>query len=297
MTKTWIILLTTCVAGAVASLGGRAEDFGSADKPVEIGLCASLFRDMPDGVLDVMAKPFGILMAAQTGMVGRLVKTGDADDLGQRLHEQKTHLGVFHGYEFAWARQKYPELKPLVLAVNQRRHVKALLMVRADSDVTSFADLKGKTLDMPHGSWGHCHLFLEHRCHCAGHCPMEKHLGKVCAAANSEEALDEVVDGTVDATVVDSLVLDCYKRRKPGRFAELKVAVESELFPAGVVAYRPGALDEKTLGKFRESLLTTHKTMLGRQLLTLWRLTGYEPIPDDFEKDLSDIVKAYPRPE
>lgn len=297
MRKSWIILLVTCVASFLPLASSRCEDVGSAAKPVEIGLCGSLFRDMPDGVLDVMAKPFGLLMAAQTGMVGHLAKTADAEELAQKINEQKIHVGVFHGYEYGWARQKYPDLKPLVIAVNQKRHLKAMLIVRSDSAATGFADLKGKSLNMPHGSWGHCHLFLETYCQKAGQCPMEEYLSKLTAGANSEEALDEVVDGTIDATVVDSLALDCYKRRKPGRYAALKTAVESEVFPAGVVAYRPGTLDEKTLERFKESMLNTHKTLLGRQLLTLWRLTGYEPIPDDFEKTLSDIVKAYPRPE
>jgi hypothetical protein len=31
--------------------------------------------------------------------------------------------------------------------------------------------------------------------------------------------------------------------------------------------------------------------------MTLWRLTAFEPIPADYEKTLTDIVKAYPPPE
>jgi hypothetical protein len=40
---------------------------------------------------------------------GELVPCGDADNLGRQLMDDKVQLGVFHGIEFAWARQKYPE--------------------------------------------------------------------------------------------------------------------------------------------------------------------------------------------
>lgn len=289
-------LIVVCLAGVLPLAASHAEELGKVSKPVEIGLCATLFRDVPDSVLETMSKPFGIVMASQTGMMGHLSKAGDALDLGQKLNEQKVHLGIFHGYEFAWARQKYPELKPLVIAVNTNRHLRALLVVRSDSEAATFGDMKDKTVNMPRGNRGHCYLFLEQRCNAAGDCAAAEHLSKITTGANAEEALDEVVDGTVDATIVDRVALDCYKRRKPGRFAELKVAVESEVFPAGVVAYRPGTIEEKALNRFRDGLVNCQKTILGRQLLTMWKLTAFEPIPDDYEKTLTDIAEAYPPP-
>jgi len=295
MRQSWMLLFVA-VSATLALATSRGEELGKAAKPVEIGLCASLFRDVPDSVLETMSKPFGIVMASQTGMMGHLSKAGDALDLGKQLNEQKVHLGIFHGYEFAWAREKYPDLKPLVIAVNTNRHLRALLVVRSDSEAANFGDMRDKTLNMPRGNRGHCYLFLEQRCNQAGDCAAAEHLSKITTGANAEEALDEVVDGTVDATIVDRVALDVYKRRKPGRYAELKVAVESEVFPAGVVAYRPGTIEEKALNRFRDGLVNCQKTILGRQLLTMWKLTAFEPIPDDYDKTLTDIAKAYPPP-
>ena len=64
-----------------------------------------------------------------------------------------------------------------------------------------------------------------------------------------------------------------------------------------MVAYRPGTLEDKALNRFRDGLVNCQKTILGRQLLTMWKLTGFEPIPDDYEQTLKDIVKTYPAPE
>jgi ABC-type phosphate/phosphonate transport system substrate-binding protein len=209
--------------------------------------------------------------------------------------EDKVQLGVFHGIEFAWARLRYPELRPLVIAINQQRYLKACLIVRADSTVANFGDLKDKVLALPQQSRDHSHLFLRQRCLEYKKEPAS-FFAKITSPANAEDALDEVVDGTVQASVVDSLSLDCYKRRKPGRFAKLKTAQPSEQFPAAVVVFRPGILDEAMLTRFREGMLNANRTALGRQLMTLWKLTGFEQVPADYDQNLIDIAKVYPPP-
>ena len=105
-----------------------------------------------------------------------------------------------------------------------------------------------------------------------------------------------MVDGTVQAAVVDGVGLEAYKRRKPGRFAKLKELLKSELFPDTVVAYHRGALDDATLERFRSGLMRADKTATGRLLLMLWTLTAFEAVPPDYEQMLGDIAKAYPAP-
>jgi ABC-type phosphate/phosphonate transport system substrate-binding protein len=262
---------------------------------VRIGMISSLFSDIPETTVVAMMQPFSALMEAQTGVSGRLVPCGDASNLGQQLMEDKVQLGVFHGIEFAWARLKYPELRPLVIAINQQRYLRACLIVRADSNIGDFGDLKDKVLALPQQTRDHCHLFLKQRCL---ECKKEPagFFAKVTSPPNVEDALDEVVDGTVQASVVDGLSLDCFKRRKPGRFAKLKVAQSSELFPAAVVVFRPGILDDAMLARFRDGMLNANRTALGRQLMTLWKLTGFEQVPSDYEQALVEIAKAYPPP-
>jgi ABC-type phosphate/phosphonate transport system substrate-binding protein len=111
-----------------------------------------------------------------------------------------------------------------------------------------------------------------------------------------EDALDDVVDGVAQVYVLDSVALDCYKRRKPGRFTKLRIVHSSEVFPAAVVAFRAGGLDEATLARFRDGMMNANRTTLGRQLMTLWKLTGFEQVPPDYEQTLTEIAKVYPAP-
>jgi ABC-type phosphate/phosphonate transport system substrate-binding protein len=288
--------LLLALAGLVGILvpASGAERTDSAEG-VRIGMVKTLFRDLPESAAMAMMRPFGALMHAQTGVQGQLVPGGDAEALGRQLAEDKLQLGIFHGIEFAWARQKFPELRPLMIAINQERHLRAFLVVRADQSITGFADLKGKVVALPRGTRQHCHVYLKHHCQqCGG--DMQEYFTKVTVPANCEEALDDVVDGVVQATVADTFVIDCYKRRKPGRFAKLKLLEQSEVFPAAVIAYKPGTLDDATLGRFRHGLVNASRNAGGRQLLTLWKLTAFEPVPDDYEQTLADSAKAYPCP-
>jgi len=202
---------------------------------------------------------------------------------------------VFHGFEFAWARLKYPVLKPLMIAVNQQRNPKALLVVHRDSLATGFGDLQGKNLALPRFTREYCRLFMQRRCETCGQCA-EKLFGRITNPSDIDDALDDVVDGIVQATVVDSVSLASFQKRKPVRFARLKIIQESETFPAGVVVYHPGALDEATLKRFRDGMVNASRSLRGQQLLALVRMTGFEQVPDDYNDLLTSIAKAYPPP-
>src|SRR5207237_918546 len=154
---------------------------------------------------------------------------------------------------------KHPELRPLMIAVNQQRHLQAFVIVRSDSQATSFKDLQDKPFALPRQTREHCNLYLERECQSARKAP-RVYFSKITNPPNSEEAIDDLFDGVVQAAVVDDVSLDSYKRRKPGRFAKLKVLQTSEIFPAAVVAYRPGAIDEARLKRFREGMMNANRT-------------------------------------
>jgi hypothetical protein len=100
----------------------------------------------------------------------------------------------------------------------------------------------------------------------------------------------------VQAAIADRAALEAYKRRKPGRFNQLREAVKSPPFPPPLVAFCDGALDEATLGRFRDGLLRASKTDRGQTTLTLFRLTGFDLVPSDFGNVLAETRKAYPPP-
>jgi ABC-type phosphate/phosphonate transport system substrate-binding protein len=290
-------------AGAVAALGfacwlllpAPGESAAPGGKVIRVGLVGTLFRNMPEPVMQVAMRPFKSLLEDHTGMTGELVAGGDANHLAALLTEDKVQFGVFHGVEFAWARQDNPALRPLIVAVNGRPAVHAVVLVPQESKAAGCADLKGKTVGLPADSREHCRLFFERRCVAPGCCP-DKFFGRVLYPRDVEAALDDLVDGQTDALVVDGLTLEAYQKLKPGRAARLRTLLRSEAFPAAVVAYHPGALSEDLLTRFRDGLLAAGSTRRGRRLLEMCRITVFKAVPDNYEEMLKDIAKAYPPP-
>ncbi len=284
------------MAGAIALLPVTPQASGAVrPSVVRIGLVGSLFRNMPEPVMKMLMAPFRSLLEMQTGMTGELVAGGDAASLGRQLKEERVHFGVFHGFEFAWARLKNPDLKPLVLCVNGNGKLRAELVVRRAEGVSAVGELRGQSVALPRFSREHCRLFLERRCTAPG-CEPANFFKRVTSPEDAEEALDDVVDGRCTAAVVDTLALDTYRKFKPGCAARLRTLLESEWFPPAVVAYQPGILQEELLDRFRDGMLAANSTDRGKRLLELCRITAFRPIPEDYNRMLDAIAKVYPPP-
>jgi ABC-type phosphate/phosphonate transport system substrate-binding protein len=294
-------LLKAClVASSVGALSlalclpvPAEEDLAKTNPKIKVGVAGSMFRDAPASLVSALLKPFKSLLDTQTGINGQMVATGGAEDLGKQLAEDKVQLGVFHGFEFAWASSKHPELRPLLVAINPPSCMRVCVLVRKDGEVKELMDLKGTNLAIPLYSREHCHLFVERRCMEAG-LPIDRFFKKVTTPPDMEEALDGVVDGVNGAAVVDAAVLANFAKRKPGRYAKLRTLMESDPFIPAVVACNPASFDEATQKRFIEGLLNAAQTTKGQRLLTICRIGGFEPIPDGFDKQLIRLNKAFP---
>src|SRR4051794_3507776 len=105
----WILLS----AGLLCAAPSLVRPVAAADKtsaePMRIGMVSTLFNDIPPTLIDFVGGPFKALMKEFTGLDGQLKVGGDAFDVGRKLMDKNLDLAVFHGFEFGWARQKFPE--------------------------------------------------------------------------------------------------------------------------------------------------------------------------------------------
>src|SRR5580765_2999822 len=261
--------------------------------PIKIGVAGSLFRDLSEAKTETLIPDFEGLFLEHTGLKGEIIKAGDATDVGKKLNDKTVQLGVLNGFEFAWARQSFPELRPLVIAAQRQKNLKAFVVVLNESKAASLADLKGKVLSIPSGTPEQCHLFLEREL-AAMKVDPKTFFAKVELHPNSEDALDDVLRNKVQAVLVDGISLDTYEQVNPGRYARLKMLKQAEGFPPAVMAYRTGGFDDATLAQLKKGLLNAKNTVKGKEQLAQWKLTGFEEVPNEFEGMVVDILKRYP---
>jgi ABC-type phosphate/phosphonate transport system substrate-binding protein len=288
-----IIVCPLAVGLAVAGTPAAAE---LPRSPVRIGILAGMFKNMNPALRKALAQSFQSLVESQTGLKSEALVVPTADELRTQMEAGRIHFGIFHGFEFAWAKQRTPPLKPLMIAASRHGPIRSFLVVHCGSTATDLAGLRGKTLALPTSSREHSRLFLERSCKALGGSP-ETFFGRITGPKTAEDALHDLADNReVEATVADASAMQGFSERYPGRAKRIKVIATSEEFPPTTVAYRERMVDADVINRFREGMSHAHTTPLGRQLLSLWQLTGFEPIPADYPKVLSDIAKAYPPP-
>jgi ABC-type phosphate/phosphonate transport system substrate-binding protein len=290
-----LVALATIAAVTVSTLPAQEKE--KHPDPVRIGFAQSIFVDVPPILVQLFAPSFNELTKECTGLNARMVVGGDPFEMSRKLRAHELDFAVYQGVEFAWASQKYPDLTPLMVALNRHRYLKAHLVVRKDNTATCFADIKGRDLALPKKSKEHVRLFLERNCFDCGQCDPKAFFSDVVRPMSTETALDQVCAGQVHATVVEAVAFENYQTIKPGCCAKLKVLKTSETFPVGVIAYRKGQVSEATLNRFRDGMVSANKNERTREMMNLYQITSFEPVPDDYAQTCADIVKAYPPPE
>jgi ABC-type phosphate/phosphonate transport system substrate-binding protein len=262
---------------------------------LRIGTSGSLALNTSGTKEETAMEALQSFIKTETGFDNEIIQERNYEELIQKMAKGELHLGVFQGFEFAWAQEKDSKLRPLALAVDVYHYRYAYLMVRRDGKLANFAGLQGQVLSLPRAGQGHLRLFVDHLCQEQGK-PLPAYFSKIATAETIEDALDDVVDGVVQAAVVDRVGLEAYKRRKPGRFNRLKELAHSAAFPPPLVAYYEGALDAPTRQRFQNGLLNANQKEKGQRLLNLFKLTGFAVPPGDFNQVLAETRKVYPAP-
>jgi ABC-type phosphate/phosphonate transport system substrate-binding protein len=290
--------LAWAIVGLLVSAGGPV--LGQADKTkrgvLSIGTSGTLGGTGSRSDDRAALKKLRSFIKEETGLDNEIIDQKDWRQLAERMAKRKFQLGVFQGEEYAWARAKYPELQPLALTINVDRYPVAHVVTRRSNRARDFAGLKGASLVLPSDGQRFLRTFLEQQCKKTSGTTAARFFSQIKHQENIEDALDDVVDGVVQAAVADRASLMAYKRRKPGRFKQLKEVGHSQPFPPPIIAFYDKGLDQATRQRFLDGLLGARRKERGRSMLTMFRLTGFEKVPSDFDQVVARTQKNYPPP-
>jgi ABC-type phosphate/phosphonate transport system substrate-binding protein len=287
------LLAATAVLGIASMFVPVQALAAKPDDKLRVGITKNFFQNFSDAIAKLVMQPFPEVVKAQTGLPGEIAMSPDSTELCERMKKGEAHLGVFQSHEFFWACQKYPDLKPLMLAVNEKTPLKAYLIVRKDDAAKNVAGLAGKTVAIPTQTRPFAKLWVERRGVQPGK-TLKEHYGKVLPVGDSEEALDNLNSGTIDAVLVEKASWDRYKRLKPNSSDSLAAMIESEQFPSTVIAYFPKAVQPSHVEKFKQGMMTADKNPGSSRLLQLVKISSFQAVPADFMKEGESLVQAYP---
>jgi ABC-type phosphate/phosphonate transport system substrate-binding protein len=280
---------------ALALIVGLNPSAGRAgEKEVyRIGIAKSVTRDVPQDLLSFAGDPLQDLMKIQTGLNGAVTLDHEWSEIARDLNDGELELGVLQGHEFAWAKQKYPDLQVLVCSVERPKPVMAYLLVRYDCKAGSVADLKDGKLVLATTLKDYARLFLAK----TQADEMGRSTFRSTATVDTvHEAIQKVIAGENDLTVTDHAAWNYFQKLYPGASKNLKVMAKSEEFPPAVLVYKKGGLDEIALKKLRNGLVTAHETAKGSRMMGMVRIEKFVAVPEGFEETVAACLKAYPTP-
>src|SRR5439155_15461112 len=85
----------------------------------------------------------------ETGMDNDILRQKNWRELTDKLAKGELDLGVYQGFEYAWAQEKQSDLKPLAVAVNVYSYPVAYVVTNRTNKAQSFRDLQGQSLAIP----------------------------------------------------------------------------------------------------------------------------------------------------
>jgi ABC-type phosphate/phosphonate transport system substrate-binding protein len=279
----------------LGSLALLLPSLASAGDPsvYRIGVSKSMYRDVPAELVRMAGQPFQDLIKAQTGLTGEMLPATEAMETARAIDEGKIHLGVFPGHEFAWAKEKYPDLQPIICSVYRPKEIHAVILVRHDCKATTLADMKDSKLALAPTLKDHARLFWERK-------RAEDMDGvTLCTpkkAATVHDGINSLIDGEVDVTVADHADWNYFEKLYPGPAKNVKVLTRSEEFPQTVLVYKKGSLSEDALGKIRNGFITAHENPKAARMMKMIRIDRFSTIPDSYDESLRTCLKLYPKP-
>lgn len=282
-----IVLVLVTGAGLFLS-GINASD----NDTLRIGMAKSFFAGMPEVLANIAGKDLTDVMKKTTGIDGSLNASLSPLEIGQQVKDGKMDFAILHGHEYASLRKQFPDLLPMLIVCSKGGE-HAYLVVRQDCDAKSVADLAGKKIDMPMDARQHCGVFFSKIG--ADNSDKDGHIfSSVTKSMLQVEALNDLARGKVDAVVIDTIGLAAFKElRGPVFEKNLKILVKSQAFPAPVIVYNRGGVDEKVVTQLREGLLKAHMTDSGKALMKDWKFERFASVPSDYEQNLDGTLKEF----
>lgn len=277
----------TFLGSLVVALATSKTDANWFGKKYRVGVSNSMLSgEMNDSMSNVFESP---------GKPQCKFESGPPDFVAKRLKDEHTNLCVLEGIEYAWFKAEYPELVPLVTAFTTDVKMKGCVAVADENPAKTLLDLKGKSLciteRLPHHTSVYLHNALEKR----GAKP-KGFFKPSSTPANSDEGIESVIDGKVDAILLDFDSWKGYQELKPGRAKKIRVLDQSIEFPTPVVLYQKSCWNKAEILVLELALCSAHEKPYSRQLFNCWGISKFVPCGARYRRVVDSVLSEIPLP-
>ena len=253
-------------------------------------------RTRAQSVLEQLVTLIGKEVDYPTRLV--LIPSGTKDSITKTsgaLHAGKLHLVALNGLEYAWIKQLTRERVKTLVSSGQNIQVEQYeqLVVRKNPP-RRIEQLNGASLVLYKEPYPSLTIYLQRLEHQRGPEFLSNRLPPV---PNGSRALQAVVRGKADATIVDLYTMQGYQKVFPGQTEKLQVLEHSAGYPLA-----PLVGEELVVNKLRPNLWRdvqnamsqVHRNPDARAFLDVWRVKRFELPTEEYEARAVKAAQQFP---
>ncbi len=284
------ILIVCAIPGESFSQQGREDGHFSAT----VGYSSSVFCYLDRENSQAAARLWvNLVMRGKNGAAETRVFQNQAE-LEHELQAGKLDLVVLLPNEYLSLKNR-TLLEPLYLSKRTNELYDALLLItRNDSGITAMHQLKGKNLIHPRGAANSVHrLWLETLTLRQGVREPKQYFSSMKEVITASQALMPVFFKRADACIVSRNSFNVMAELNPQLRKQIRIIEETAPMATGVICIRRSC-DQRQREQLKDILETLDRSVEGKQLLTLFRMSGLIPYdPSYLESSVAFLKKYY----
>jgi ABC-type phosphate/phosphonate transport system substrate-binding protein len=216
--------------------------------------------------------------------------------MSEAVRRGELELVTMPSIEYLKLRKTTPLIPAFVASNNGGQGTRYVIIARKDSGIRSFADLRGRSLllaSLASHEQDPGQLWLEVLLLKAGKGARGSYFSQVKVAPRMFNGIMAVFLRQADAAVVTRAGLDASRQLNP-QLAQLTVVAESRPLSDGVTCLNPRT-PENIRNRLYQELLGLNETSEGRQMYTIFHVSGMTPFTAACLEGLEELVNDYDR--
>ncbi len=225
-----------------------------------------------------LQRPIQLVQRKTYAEVNDLVRAGAVD------------LAFICTYSYVLGEQEFGMELLVAPVINGEMTYHSYIIVRSDSGITNFLELRGKRFAFTDPISNSGRLYPLYLLHESGLTP-ESFFSRHIFTYGHDNSVRSVIERLVDGAAVDSLVFYYMADREPELFEDLLIIHKSPPFGIQPVVVRPG-LDPSLKEFLRDFFLTLHEDEYGSQILAHLKFDRFMPQDKSAYDSIREIAQS-----
>jgi phosphonate transport system substrate-binding protein len=196
--------------------------------------------------------------------------------------------------EFLLYRDKFNLEPVLVPSFQGETNFKHLLLVRKEENFTKINDLKGKDISISTNyDATSAKIWFETICAKNNIRSKEEFFNNIMEVSKESQLILDLFFGKIDACIIREKSFTLMNELNPQIGERISVLASSPAYLIAVICFNKNFVNELHRKYFMESALKIHKTVSGKQLMTLMKIDKLILYKDDYVNTYKELLKDY----